>query len=314
MVARPPSTLSWIALGAAALLALVLLCMWAAGATQAIYGVVTLAFQLGVVIAVVAALTDRRGRALGSIAVAIVLLVNVGTIGAASAIGHHPVPGAVAGATVDPEAQHWAAYPGIKDQSENEILARTSLEDAVAAGDELMAAIRARLTRDFGFAWVAGVASNTRHERNGYGGESMLVQYRSGTWATTVPITDYNLKREVMNTIDEVLQDYGFWGAVAFNEPSSGFDPAYIARLYGSTDPRTQPLWSWYSNNDPGPINFYASISDLTHDDDGTFRAARVAQVAGSNEPIEGLQISVLLREVLSEADVEEFQQRMKDY
>ncbi|MEO5535612.1 MAG: hypothetical protein ABIR17_10820 [Pseudolysinimonas sp.] len=314
MVRRPPSTLSWIALGAAALLALVLLCMWAAGATQAIYGVVTLAFQLGVVIAVVAALTDRRGRALGSIALAIVLLVNVGTIGAASAIGAHPGPDAVAGATVDPEDQHWAAYPGIKGQSENEILERMSLEDAVAAGDELMAAIRARLTRDFGFQWVQGIAGTTRKERNGYGGESMLVQYRSGTWATTVPITDYALKLKVMNTIDEVLQDSGFRGAVAFNEPSSGFDPAYIERLYGSTNPRTQPLWSWYSDNEPDPIAFYADISDLTHDDDGTFRAAREAQVAGSSEPIEGLQIDVLVHAVLSETDVEEFQQRMKDY
>jgi len=306
----PPSVLSWIALGAAALFALVLLGMWAAGATQAIYSVAALAFQLGVVIAVVAALADRRGRALGSIALALVLLVNVGTIGAASAVGRHP--GAVA--TADPEDDYWAAYPGIRDQSEDEILARMSLEQAVVAGDELLAAIRARLSREFGFEWVQGVGGATRNERNGYGGESMLVQYTSQNWATTEPITDYELKLEVMDTIDEVLEDYGFWGLVAFNEPSSGFDPAYIERLYGSANPRTQSLWESYSDNEPGPISFYADISDLTHDDDGTFRAAREAQVAGSAEPIEGLRISILLRAVLREADVEEFRERMEDY
>jgi hypothetical protein len=313
--AAPPkpsaSLLSWIALGAAVLFALVLLSMWAAGATPSIYGVAMLAVQLAVVIAVVAALADKRGRALGSIALAIVLLVNVGTIGAASAIGHHP---GTASAASDPEDDYWAAYPGISGQSEDEILDRISLEDAVAESDALMAAIRARLTRDFGFEWVQGIPGNIRNERNGYGGESMLVQYTSVTWATTVPITDYDLKLDVMYTISDVLVDYGLWSAVAFNEESSGFDPAYIERLYGSTDPHTQPLWEWYSDNDPGPIHFYASISDFTHDDDGTFRAAREAQVAGTAEPPEGLQIAVLLREVLSEADVDEFTERMQDY
>jgi len=307
----PPSRLSWIALGAAVVLAFALLIMWAAGATEAIYGVATLAIQFAVVIAVVAALADKRGRAVGSIALAIVLLVNVGTIGAASAIGHHP---GSATAASDPEDDYWAAYPGISGWSEDEILARISLEDAVAESDALMAAIRSRLTRDFGFEWVQGIPGTIRNERNGYGGESMLVQYTSVTWATTVPITDYDLKLDVMYAISDVLVEYGFWSAVAFNEESSGFDPAYIERLYGSTNPRTQPLWEWYSDNEPGPIHFYASISDFTHDDDGTFRAAREAQVAGTAEPPEGLQIAVLLREVLSEADVEEFRERMQAY
>ena len=305
----PSSILSRIALGAAALLAVVLLGMWAAGATQAIYSVATLAFQLGVIVAVVASLVDRRGRVLGSIAIALVLLVNVGTIGAASAVGKHPSDIV---ATADPEDDYWAAYPGISGQSEGEILGRMSLEQSVVAGDELMAAIRARLTSEFGFEWVRGVEGSTRHERNGYGGESMLVEYDSENWATTVPITDHELKLEVLDAIDEVLEDYGFWAAIAFNESSSGFDPAYITRLYGSTDPRRQPLWESYSEN--GPIRFYVDISDLTHDDDGRFRAAREAQAAGSAEPIEGLRISVLALEVLSEADVEEFQERMKAY
>ena len=311
--AKPASSLvSRIALGAAALFALVLLCMWAAGATTAIYSLATLAFQLAVVVAVIAAFADRRGRALGAIALALVLLVNVGTIGAASAIGRHP--GVFVAETADPEDDYWAAYPGVIELSENEVLGRQSLEDAVDSGDALLAAIRARLTREFGFEWVRGVEGMTRNERNGYGGESMLVQYTSENWVTATPVTDFDLKHEVLDVIDEVLFEYGFWGSIPFNEESSGFDPAYIERLYGSTDPHTQPLWESYSENEPDPLRFYVDISDLTHDDDGSFRAARQAQVAGSAEPLEGVRISFLALQVLSEADVAEFQERMQAY
>ena len=305
-----PSLLSWLALGAAAVFGFVLLGMWGAGATDAIYAAATVAFQVAVAIAVVAALAAPRGRAVGPIALALVLLVNVGTIGAASAVGHHP---GSASETADPEEDFWAAYPGIRGQTESEILARTSLEVAAGQGDALMAAIRARLSREYGVEWVQGVGSATRTERNGYGGESMLVQFTSVTWATTEPVTDYDLKLEMMGTIDEVLEEYGFWGMVPFNDPDSGFDPAYIERLYGSTSPRTQALWEWYTDNEPEPILFYAHIYDLTFDD-GRFRAAREAQVAGSNEPLEGLLLSVLIPEVLSEADVEEFRERMQAY
>jgi hypothetical protein len=304
------SILSRIALGAAATLALVLLIMWAARATGAIYAGVTLALQLAVVVAVVAALVDIRGRRLGGIALAIVLVINVGTIGAASALNFHP--GSVV--TADPEADHWAAYPGISGQSESEILARPSLEEVQRTADVVLAAVRARLTSEFGFEWVEGVAGGIRPERNGYGGESMLVQYTSENWATTTPVTDFELKHEVLDVIDDVLAEHGFWYLIAFNEPSSGFDPAYIERLYGSTDPRTQPLWASYSENEPDPLRFYVNISDLTHDDDGSFRAAREAEVAGTAEPLEGVQISFLALQVLSEADLEEFQERMQDY
>jgi hypothetical protein len=303
------SILSRIALGAAATLALVLLIMWAARATGAIYAGVTLALQLAVVVAVVAALVDIRGRRLGGIALAIVLVINVGTIGAASALSFHPGSVVVA----DPEADHWAAYPGISGQSESEILARPSLEEVQQTADVVLAAVRARLTSEFGFEWVEGVAGGIRPERNGYGGESMLVQYRSSNWATTTPITDHGLKLQVMNTISEVLVEHGFWYSVAFNEPESGFDPAYLERLYGSDDPRTQPMWEWYSDNEPDPMKVYSTLIDLTHDD-GSFRAAREGQVGSSGEPIEGLRLMVLVPEVLSEADVQEFQERMEEY
>lgn len=308
-VRRRPSVLGWAVLAAAILFALVLLIMWAAGATTAIYGLVMLALQLALLVAVIAALVTARARTLGAIALAVMLVVNIGTIGAASALA----PGSSTLLPTDPEDDRWAAYPGIKGQDESEILARTSLEEAQATAEEMMAAMRDRLTAEHGYQWVEGRGGGIRAERNGYGGESMLVQYTSEVWSTTEPVRDYRQKLAAMATIDEVLAEYGFYGLAALNDPSSGFDPDYLTRFYGSADPRTQTEWEWYSDDYPGPMRFYANITDLTNDDGGR-RTTREAQVAGTAEPVEGLRLSFLVPEVLSEADVDEFRTRMDDY
>ncbi|AYF97147.1 hypothetical protein [Protaetiibacter intestinalis] len=304
-----PSRLSIAALASAIVFALVLLIMWAAGATDAIYGMFVLALQLAVLIVVVASLVDTRGRALGSAALALALLVNVGTIGAASAVTRPPSV-----TLTSPEDDYWAGYPGIKGQYTDEILARTSLEQAQATAEEVLADIRERLSEEYGFTWVAGRGPSTRAERNGFGGESMLVEWTSERWGTAEPISDISLKLDAMATIGEVLEQHGFAPLYSFNDPASGFDPGMLERLYGSDDIRTQPEWEWYSEDYPGPMRFYANITDLTLDDDGSFRAAREAQVAGSDEPIEGLRIGFLVPEVLSEADRDEFVTRMADY
>jgi len=297
-------------LAVSGLFAFVLLIMWAAGATSAIYGVATLVIQLALAIAVVAAVVSQRGRRLGSIALGIILLVNVGTIGAASAVTRPPA----AVTASDPETDRWLAYPGIRGQSTDEILSRESLEGVTRTGDELMAAIRTELTAQYGFDWVPGVPGTIRHERNGYGGESMLVSYDSDNWATTQAIREHEQKLAVMAAIDEVLADYGFSTLYPLNDPADGFDPAYLERFYGSADIRTQSIWEWVSVDYPGTIRLYANITDLTHDVDGEFLATRQGQVDDSGEPIEGLRISILAPEVLSEADVEEFLKRMEDF
>jgi len=305
-----PSVGSVVVLAVAGVFAFVLLIMWAAGATSAIYSVAMLVLQLALVVAVIAVAVSARGRSFGSIALAIILLVNVGTIGAASAVSRPPTTAAVA----DPEADYWAAYPGIRYQTTDEILARLSLEDATSEGDSVLAAIRAGLTDRFGYEWVQGVAGTTRNERNGYGGESMLVSYDSGNWSTAEAIGDHEQKLAAMDAIDDVLLDYGYSDLYSLNDPANGFDPDFLERLYGSADIRTQAVWEWVSVDGSGVIRIYATLVDLSGDDDGTFRAIREGQVADSGEPLEGLRISVYAPEVLSEADVDEFLERMADY
>jgi hypothetical protein len=87
-----------------------------------------------------------------------------------------------------------------------------------------------------------------------------------------------------------------------------------ITKLYGSDDPRTQTTWEYYTENYPDPLRFYANIYDLSNDPDGGFLAAREAQNARTGEPLEGLQLVVIASGVLSDADREEFEQKLQEY
>ena len=307
-----PGPLGWIALGVAILLALILLIQLAIGATDAIYSTAMLAIQLIALGVVIAAVATARGRAIGVWALAVTLLLNVGTVGAMSALGTS-ASGNYAGEPTE-EERFWEAYPGIKDEYSSDILAQPSLEQVRADSDALMADIRSALTAEFGYTWIEGSPETVRPERNGYGGESMLVEFWSQTWATVEPISDLDRKAAVMAVIDGVVADHGFYGMISFNEPGSGIDPASTERMYGSADPAEQAIWEWYTNNEPDPMHLYATITDLTRDPTGDFRAAREAQTAGTTEPLEGLTIVVLGRPLLSEADRQAFIDALEPY
>ncbi|MEJ1922606.1 hypothetical protein [Microbacterium sp. KHB019] len=309
---QPANAIGWAALLAAILFALTLLGALLAGATSLIYGVTMLTVQLVVVGVVVAALFTARGRALGASALIITLMLNVATMGAASAL-QTSASGSYGGQKTA-EQKHEEAFPGVKDRSSSEILAQPSLEEVREQSDATLAEIRRRLSDRFGYTWTEVAPEDLRPERNGYGGESMLVQYISVPWATNEPVQDYERKLDVMEVIDEVVTERGMYGMYSFNDPSSSLDSTILQRFYGSSDPRTQHTWEWYTDNYPDPLRFYAVIHDLSNDPAGELRAEREADSAKSGEPLEGLQIYFLAPELLSEADVEEFEERLQEY
>lgn len=310
---KPANALGWIALVTSILFALILLGTLLAGGTDILYGVTMIALQLVTVAVIVAALFSRRGRMLGAIALVVTLLFNVATVGGMSAL-QTSASGSYEGRKTD-EQKHAEAYPAIKDTDPQLTLSQQSLEEVRTQADDMFADIRERLTAEFGYTWTQVGDEDLRPERNGYGGESMLVEFTSARWATNEPIQDYTRKLEVMETIDAVVTEHGLWNLYAFNDPSiSGMDPSVIAKLYGSDDPRTQSTWEHYTENYPDPLRFYANIYDLSNDTDGGFRAAREAQNARTGEPLEGLQLAVIASGVLSEADRAEFEEKLRDY
>ncbi|MFY9712777.1 MAG: hypothetical protein WAK00_04830 [Microbacterium sp.] len=309
---EPANALGWIALVSGILFALILLGTLLAGGTDLLYGVTLLALQLVVVAVIVAALVTTRGRMLGAVALAITLVLNVATVGAMSAV-QTSASGNYDGRKSD-EQKHEEAYPGIKDTDPSETLGQASLEEVRAASESLLADIRERLSDEFGYTWVQAGSEDLRPERNGYGGESMLVEFTSPAWATTEPIQDYGEKLDVMAAVDEVVTEHGLWELYSFNDPSSGLDSSMIAKLYGSDDPRTQHTWEYYTEDFPEPLRFYANVYDLSNDPTGDFLKTREAQNARTGEPLEGLQLAVLASRLLSEADRAEFEKKLGEY
>ncbi|MDP3952569.1 hypothetical protein [Microbacterium sp.] len=309
---QPAGVIGWVALVTAILFAVVLLGVLLSGGTDALYGVTMLTLQLVVLAVVIAALFSRRGRVLAASALIVTLMLNVATVGAMSAL-QTSASGNYQGEKTE-EQKHEEAYPGIKDTSSSTILAQPSLEEVRAQSEEMLAEIRDRLTERFGYTWTEAGTENLRPERNGYGGESMLVQYTSVQWMTNEPIQDYDRKVAVMDVIEDVVVEHQMYDLYSFNEPSSGMDDSILERFYGSTDPRSQTTWEYYSDNYPDPLRFYAVLYDLSNDSTGEFAGEREAQSARTGEPLEGLQIYFLAPELLSEVDREEFETRMQEY
>ncbi|GAA5144903.1 hypothetical protein GCM10025768_01340 [Microbacterium pseudoresistens] len=304
--------MGWIAIGAATVFALILLVTLASGAVGALYGTTLLVLQLLVLVAVVAALCTARGRLLGAAALAVALVFNVATLGGVGAVGAEAL-GAYDGQKSD-EQKFWEAYPGIKDDDPGQALYQPSLEDVRAEAEATLAAVRQRLTAEYGIQWVAVGDEVLRPERNGYGGESMLQQYTSASWASTEPITGYTRKLAVMHTIEDVLWERGWEGMWAFNDPRSGIDPSIIQKMYGGDRPENQVNWEWYAELWPDPGLFYADIVDLANDGTGQYRASREATSARTGEPLEGLQLVVIAGELLSADDAAAYEDALKRY
>ncbi len=309
---EPANAVGWIALVGGILFAIVLLSTLLVGGTDALYSVTMLTVQLLILGVAIAAVVTRRGRVLGASALTIALLLNVATVGAMSAV-QTSASGNYDGQKTE-EQKHQEAYPGIKGVSESDILSQDTLETVRNEATATMEAVRTELSARYGYTWTQIAEEKLRPERNGYGGESMLVAFTSATWATNEPITDYDRKLEVMQTINEVISAHGLWGLYALNDPSSMIDTTVLQKMYGSSDPRTQSVWEWYADNYPDPLRFYAVMNDLTNDTTGVFRTEREADQARTGEPLEGLQLSVLAPQLLSEADRPEFQQRISEY
>ncbi|WP_194421131.1 hypothetical protein [Microbacterium abyssi] len=309
---QPANAIGWVALVSAILFALVLLGALLAGGTELLYGPTMLALQLIVLGVVVGAMFTRRGRVLGASALVITLLLNVATVGAASAL-QTSASGSYGGQKTS-EQKHEEAFPGVKDTASSTILAQPSLEEVRAQSDAALAEIRSRLSDRYGYTWTEVGPEDLRPERNGYSGESMLVQYISVPWMTNEKIQDYERKLDVMSVIEEVLVEYGMFGMYSFNDPSSSLDDGVLQDFYGSADPRTQHTWEWYTDNYPDPMRFYAVMYDLSNDPSGELRTEREADGAKTGEPLEGLQIYFLAPQLLSEDDRAEFEERMREY
>ncbi|WP_433675728.1 hypothetical protein [Microbacterium gorillae] len=311
---RPLRRVGIVALVAAIGWAVVLLGALAVSATDFLFNLNVVVIQLLIVGVIVASVILRDARRLGGIALAIALVFNVVTIGGVSAV-RTAAQGSYEGQKTE-QQKLWERYPGVKGMSTTEIKAQPSLEEVRARTEEILTAVRERLSADYGVTWVQQpVPEDISPERNGYGGESMLRTYTSTIWSTNEAITDNALKLQMMHTIDDVLFSYGMSQYYPVNDPAeSTIDPSIIEKMFGSTDPDLQAQWEWASYDYDTGGWFYGDLYDLSKDTTGRFRTERQADHDRTGVPMEGLSIMLRAEKLLSESDVATFDQRMSEY
>ncbi|MFK4790786.1 hypothetical protein [Microbacterium sp. ZW T5_56] len=311
---RPLRRVGIVALVAAIGWAVVLLGALAVSATDFLFNLNVVVIQLLIIGVIVAAVILKDARRLGGIALAIALVFNVVTIGGVSAV-RTAAQGSYEGQKTE-QQKLWERYPGVKGMSTAEIKAQPSLEEVRARTEEVLGAVRERLSADYGVTWVEQpVAEDVSPERNGYGGESMLRTYTSTIWSTNEAITDNALKLQMMHSIDDVLFSYGMSEYYPVNDPSeSTIDPSIIEKMFGSTDPDLQAQWEWAAYDYDTGGWFYGDLYDLSKDTTGRFRTERQADHDRTGVPMEGLSIMLRAEKLLSEGDVTAFDQRMSEY
>lgn len=304
--------LGWVALGLTIVFALVLVVMALSGATDALFGMTAFAVQLAVVAVVIAALVTRRARRLGIAALAIALFANLATVGGIGALQTAAAGGyAVSKST---SQLHREAFPGVKDYSEQQILAQPTLEEERQRVAQVFTEMRDRLSRDYGVTWTQTNDELVKPERNGRGGESMLKQVEFDGWTTNEPVHDLKTKRDMLSVANEVIAAYNDDPLVAMNEQGFNLPAARMADLYGSVTPDEQAIWEYLSWDGWEPTRLYIGITDLSRDHNGDFRAAAEARRSKPGDPVDGLTLSAYSTPLLAEGDVTEFTERMRGY
>ena len=194
-----------------------LLIVWNIGGSHTLYGFNMLALQIAVLVFILVALFTPGARRWGSVALALCLVANVATVGAAGALTS-AYTGNYENLKSD-DQKFWEKYPGIKDEEPVYLIGAPSYEEYKEDADELLGAVRERLTADFGFSWTDPADEMKRPIRNGYGGESWFFTYTSEKWMTNEAVHGVSDKTAVVNSINSVAADFGYDELYSLTQP-----------------------------------------------------------------------------------------------
>jgi hypothetical protein len=203
--------------------------------------------------------TTRRPASIVAIALGAVAVVAIGGVTAYNAFtGGSPSPYEPAGGG-DPEySEEWQTFPGVSYVDPTETLAQPSYEEVVAGTDELLTEYRDALTEEFGFAWSQRYETYTGLESNGYGGDSMLYYYDSGSWQGQVRLDDPAARERIFQIFSELSASNGGEGVLLRNDLYS--DDAETSRAeFGAAELANQALWSYFDAF-PGLAGGYLSV------------------------------------------------------
>lgn len=304
----------WIGIGsfvAAIIFGVVLLIVMVSGGSHALYTFNMLALQFAVLALILVALVSPGARAWGSAALAVTLVANIATIGAAGALTSAQT-GNYENLKTDKQ-KFWEKYPGIKGDDASYVLQGPTVEELRTESETVSQQIKDRLSTDFGFTWATPAAEMERPIRNGYGGESWFFTYTSEKNMTNEAVHGEVDKLAVLAAINDVVANTEYGELYAMNEPGYRSDDV-LEQIYGSADPAEQVIWEYYSSSWETPLAMYVTFVDLSKDETGKFRTERESWQQKSGEQLEGVSIYFVSTATISEDDIDAFETLMKDY
>ena len=212
---------------------------------------------------------------------------------------------------------HWREYPGVAGVDAQEVLSGPSAEEAYAAGEQMVAKIRAAITAEFGLEWAepgSGAQSfSPFHDnvQNWYGGTSMLTTVNAeGSSTTTVP-TSWAEKQRVLDVVARIASEHGFSPPVLDTEGAQWTDEDLIRDL-GGTTPETQAIVSGSLHGPNGQWLFF-NFQDMSKDRDGSI-TERLRSTTENDWPLNTFSVGYGANALLRDGDEAEFERRLQPF
>jgi hypothetical protein len=214
-------------------------------------------------------------------------------------------------------SEEWVQFPGVAWSHPDEVLAQPSYEEVVAESDALVSEYREALTAEFGLTWTEQYESYSGLESNGYGGDSMLYYYDSGTWLGQVRMDDPAARERAFELFTQLALAHGGDGVLLRNEVYAD-DPEMSTSEFGAAEPENQALWSFFDSF-PSLAGGYLSVDlmDRTIPVDASFDGDYMFSYEESYTESSDtffISISCYSGPLLKEGDREAFEKALEPY
>lgn len=209
-----------------------------------------------------------------------------------------------------PAPDPWSRFPGVPQVSTDQILANQTIEELEPRVEAAMADLRATLTEEFGFAWVAKGEPRVERESNRYRGTSLLNTYDSVSWQTTTTLRSEPEKHRLVEVASRVMAEYGFGSPALLN--TTGPD---ALEAFGGFTLADQGRWVLAGH--PPEVSrgdLLVTILDLEQDRTGVLAAQSEEDAASLGWEREYVSVAYHGEFMLSEADRAEFERRAERY
>lgn len=255
-------------------------------------------------------------------AVAILVIVGVLVAIPAVAVGDFIISQAVGRVTVVTDADgrertvYWREYPGVAGVDPQQVLQGPTPEEGYAAGQDIVAEVRASLATELGFEWALPTDGRDDFQPfvhrvpNYLGGESLLTVVNAlPSQSISVP-RDWADKQRALEIVGTVIARYGY-SAPVLDTFDLWTDEQRMDDLGGLT-PETQVIVSGMAQ---GPAGQWLSFTfqDPSKDTAGQFDE-RLARLSGSDRQLGTFSLSYGANGLLRDADRNEFSERLEPF